>query len=157
MCMLNGKKKIVIPNIPEKAVLLRFNVFFAYVYEAVSGGKGMMQLSIGPSKNQTIASIMQETFPAIKCFDNEKLHLINHSTVAYIHALIIDSISILFEETINARTLEHERAMLDVYSSTIPDAFKSPSPARIMLQRPAALPISRREGVPRSLRMADAD
>ena len=125
MCMLNGKTKFVIPNIPEKAVLLRFNVLFAYVYDAVSGGKGMMLLKIEPSKNQTITSIMKVTFPATKCFDNEKLHLINHSTVAYIHALVIDSISILFEETINARALEHERAMLDVYSSMTPDAFKS--------------------------------
>jgi hypothetical protein len=123
--MLNGKTKFVIPNIPEKAVLLRFNVLFAYVYDAVSGGKGMMLLKIEPSKNQTIASIMKETFPAIKCFNNEKLHLINHHTVAYIHALVIDSISILFEETINARALDHERAMLDVYSSMTPDAFKS--------------------------------
>ena len=124
MCMLNGKTKFVIPNIPEKAVLLRFNVLFAYVYNAVSGGKGMMLLKIEPSKNQTIASIMKETFPAIKCVDNETLHLINHHTVAYIHALVIDSISILFEETINARALEHERTMLDVYSSMTPDAFK---------------------------------
>ncbi len=71
----------------------------------------MMQLKIKLSKNQTITSIMKVTFPATKCFDNEKLHLINHSTVAYIHALVFDSISILFEESINARALEHERAM----------------------------------------------
>jgi hypothetical protein len=124
--MLNGKTMFVIPNIPEKAVLLHFNLLFAYVYDAASGGKGMMLVKIEPSKNQTIASIMKETFPAImiKCFDNEKLHLINHHTVAYMHALVINSISILFEETINARALEHERAMLDIYSSMTPDAFK---------------------------------
>ncbi len=107
MCMLNCKTKFVILNIPKKAVLLRFNILFAYVFEAVSRGKGMMQFKIEPSKNQTIASVMQETFPAIKCFDNEKLHLINHHTVAYIHALVMDSISILFEETINTQALEN--------------------------------------------------
>ena len=57
--MLNGKTKFVIQNIPEKAVLLRFNVLFAYVYDTVSGGKGMMLLKIELSKNQTIASIMK--------------------------------------------------------------------------------------------------
>jgi hypothetical protein len=48
----------------------------------------------------TIANIVREHFPAIKCFDNEKLHLLN--PIAYIHALMIDSISMLFEESINA-------------------------------------------------------
>ena len=73
----------------------------------------------------TIANIVREHFPAIKCFDNEKLHLLNPRTIAYIHALMIDSISMLFEESINARALEHEKAMLDDYSSMKPDAFMS--------------------------------
>ena len=66
---------------------------------------------------------MREHFPAIKCFDNEKLHLLN--PIAYIHTLMIDSISMLFKESINARALEHEKAMLDDYSSMKPDAFMS--------------------------------
>jgi hypothetical protein len=84
-----------------------------------------MQLKIEPSKNQTTSDVMLETFPAIKCFDNEKLHLVKLHTIAYIHALIIDSISILFKESINAQALEHERAMVDLYTSMKPDAFKS--------------------------------
>ena len=123
--MLDGKTQFIVPNIPEKAVLLRFNVLFAYLYDAVTGGKGMMQLQVDPAKNQTISSVMHETFPAIKCLNNEKLHLLNPRIVAYIHALIIDSISILFEETINARALAHEAAMLDVYTKMKPDAFRT--------------------------------
>ena len=119
--MLDGKTQFIIPHITEKAVLLRFNVLFAYLYDAVTSGKGMMQLQVDPAKNQTISSIMHETFPAIKCLDNEKLHLLNPRIVAYIHALIIDSISILFEETINARALAHEAAMVDVYTKMQPD------------------------------------
>jgi hypothetical protein len=99
MCMLNGKTRFTVPNIPEDAVMLRFNPLFAYVFEAISRGKGMLQLKIEPSKNRTIANIMREHFPAIKCFYNEKLHLLNPSTIAYIHALMIDSITILYEET----------------------------------------------------------
>ena len=125
MCMLNGKTRFTIQNIPEDAVLVRFNPLFAYVYDAVSGGKGMMQLKIDPAKTRTIANIAREHFPAIKCFDNEKLHLLNPRTIAYIHALMIDSISMLFEESINARALEHEKTMLDDYSSMNPDAFMS--------------------------------
>ena len=105
--MLDGKTQFIIPNIPGKAVLLRFNVLFAYIFDAVSGSNGMMQLQVEPGKNQTISSVMHETFPAIKCFDNGKLHLLNSRNIAYIHALIIDSISILFEESINARALAH--------------------------------------------------
>ena len=77
MCMLNGKQSFNIPNVPSDHVLLCFNVLFAYVFEAVSGAKGMMQLKIDPSKHQTINALMHETFPAIKCFENEKLHVIN--------------------------------------------------------------------------------
>ena len=62
MCMLDGKTLFIIQNIPETAILLRFNVLFAYLYDAVSGGKGMMQLQVDPAKNQTITSIMHETF-----------------------------------------------------------------------------------------------
>ena len=51
MCMLDGKTKFIVPNIPEKAVLLRFNVLFAYLYDAVTSGKGMMQLQVDPAKN----------------------------------------------------------------------------------------------------------
>ena len=123
MCMLNGKMSFEIPNVPADHVLLRFNVLFAYVFEAVSGGKGMLQLKIDPSKNQTINNLLHETFPSLKCFDNEKLRVINPKTVAYIHALIIDSISIVFEASINSRAHEHEGAMVDVYSKMKPDSF----------------------------------
>ena len=94
--MLNGKTSFDIPNVPEDHVLLRFNVLFTYVFDAVSSGKGMMQLKIDPPKNQTIHNLLRETFPSLECFDNEKLCVINPKFVAYIHALVINSISILF-------------------------------------------------------------
>ncbi len=102
MCMLNGKQSFNIPNVPSDHVQLRFNVLFAYVFEAVSGAKGMMQLKIDPSKHQTINALMHETFPAIKCFANKKLHVINPKLIAYMHALIIDCILIVFTDSINS-------------------------------------------------------
>ncbi len=65
VCMLNGKKSFDIPNVPPDHVLIRFNILFAYVFEAVSGAKGIMQLKIDPSKHETINTLMHETFPAI--------------------------------------------------------------------------------------------
>ena len=125
MCMLNGKTSFPIPNVPADHKLLRFNVLFAHVFEAVSGGKGMLNLKIDPSKQQTISNLLNETFPAIECYDNEKLHVINPKIIAYIHALVIDCITMAFSDSINSRALEHESAMVEVYSQMKPDAFRS--------------------------------
>jgi hypothetical protein len=123
--MLNGKMPFKIPNVPADQVLLRFKVLFAYVLDAVSVGKGMLQFKIDPSRNQTINNLLHETFPSLKCFDHETLRVINPRTVAYIHALIIDSIAIVFEASINSLAHEHEGAMVDVYSKMNPDSFTS--------------------------------
>ncbi len=49
------KTVFTVPNVPENAVLVRFDVLFAYIFDAVTGGKGMVQLKISTAKNQTIA------------------------------------------------------------------------------------------------------
>ena len=84
----------------------------------------MVNLRIDIARNQTIASVMNETFPEIKCFACEKLPVINPKLVAYIHALIIDCVSIPMDEHINARALQHEVSMW-VYSKMKPDSFRS--------------------------------
>jgi len=131
--MLNGKTSFDIPNVPADHVLLRFNVLFAYVFEAVSGGKGMLQVKIDPSKNQTIYNLLHETFPTIECYDHEQLHVINPKLIAYIHALGIDCISMTFADSINSRALEHEGAMVDVYAKMMPDAFRVRSQLQTVL------------------------
>jgi len=122
--MLDGKTVFEVPNVPKTAVLVRFNALFAYLYDAVTNAKGMVNLRIDIARNQTIASVMNETFPEIKCFACEKLPVINPKLVAYIHALIIDCVSIPMDEHINARALQHEVSMW-VYSKMKPDSFRS--------------------------------
>lgn len=124
MCMLDGKTVFKVPNVPETAVLVRFSALFAYLYDAVTNAKGMVNLRIDIARNQTIASVMNETFPEIKCFACEKLPVINPKLVAYIHALIIDCVSIPMDEHINARALQHKVSMW-VYSKMKPDSFRS--------------------------------
>jgi hypothetical protein len=68
--MINSRTLFDILNVLADATLLRYNILSAFVFEAVLGGKGMMQLKIDPSKNQTITNLVLETFPAIKCFNN---------------------------------------------------------------------------------------
>jgi hypothetical protein len=48
------KTVFTVPNVPENTVLVCFNVLCAYIFEAVTGGKGVVQLKIGTAKNQTI-------------------------------------------------------------------------------------------------------
>ena len=60
-------------------------------------------------------NLLHETFPAIECLDNEQLQIMNPKTVANTHTLI-DCISITLEDSINARALEHESAMVDAYT-----------------------------------------
>ena len=114
-----------VPNVPETAVLVRFNALFAYLYDAVTNAKGMVNLRIDISRNQTIASVMNETFLEIKCFACEKLPVINPKLVAYIHALIIDRVLLPLDDNINAQALQHEASMLAVYSAMKPDSFWS--------------------------------
>ena len=125
MCMLNCKKSFPIPNVPVDLKLVRFNVLFAYIFDAVSGAKGMLNYKIDPSKHQTIHNLLHETFPTIKSHDYAELYVLNPNLVAYIHALVIDCISIAFSDSVNSRALEHEATMLDVYSKMTRDAFSS--------------------------------
>ncbi len=57
--MLDCKTVFTVPNVPENAVLVRFDVLFAYIFDAVTGSKGMVQLKIGTAKNQTITGLDQ--------------------------------------------------------------------------------------------------
>ncbi len=79
---------------------------------------------IDPSKNKTITNFMHKTFPTIKCFDNEEIPIMKPKIVVYIHALIIDSISIVFEDSINTLALEHKSVIVDTYTKMEPDSFK---------------------------------
>ncbi len=65
MFMLNGSTVLGILNIPDTAQIVRFNVLFAYFYDAVVFGKGMANLQINPSKNKTIALLLSENFPRL--------------------------------------------------------------------------------------------
>ena len=69
MCMHNGKTLFDIPNVPADHVLLLFNILFTFkfkfVYDVVSGGKGIMLLKIDPSKTQTIINLMDNTLKSL--------------------------------------------------------------------------------------------
>jgi hypothetical protein len=84
----------------------------------------MAALQINPSKNKTIARLVVEKFPALKRAGvSVAAEFISIRTVAYILALIIDSISIPTEDSINTRALQHESALQHEYSKMKPEKF----------------------------------
>ena len=124
--MLNGTTVFYIPNIPKDAPIVPFNVLFAYIYDAVVSGKGMFNLQITPSKNKTVALLLTEKFPPLKTAGaggSVETAFVSVKTVAYIHALVIDCISLQSEDSINTRALQHERAMVHEYSKLKPALF----------------------------------
>jgi hypothetical protein len=100
------KPEVDIPKIPNDTALVHFNPLFANMFDAVLKGKGMTNRQIIQGKNMTIANLLAQTFPRIKCFDNAETPFISPSTVAYIHAISIACISLQNEDSINARALQ---------------------------------------------------
>ena len=124
--MLNGMTVFSIQNTPKDAQIVPFNVLFAYIYDAVVSGKGMFNLQITPSKNKTVALLLTEKFPPLKTTGaggSVETAFVCVKTVAYIHALVIDCISLQSEDSINTRALQHERAMVHEYSKLKPALF----------------------------------
>ena len=52
MCMLNGKTKFHVPNVPEDIVPLRYNITFTYVFDAVKGKAWSISRSIRARNRQ---------------------------------------------------------------------------------------------------------
>ena len=85
-----------------------------------------MNLQITQSKNKTVALLLSEKFPPLQITGaggSVQTTFVSVRTVAYIHALIIDCISLQSEDSINTRALQHERAMVYEYSKLKPEKF----------------------------------
>ena len=66
----------------------------------------MSGLLINPAKNTFIASLLESTFTAIKSTNNLTTPYVTPRTIAYIHALIIDTVTALPTDTVNQRALQ---------------------------------------------------
>lgn len=61
-----GREYVHAERHDEDAPIVPFNVLFAYIYDAVVSGKGMFKLQITPSKNKTVALLLNEKFPPLR-------------------------------------------------------------------------------------------
>jgi hypothetical protein len=100
---------ISIPTIPDDPDMLRFNDLFAHLFKAVAGSQGMSAYDVNPSKGITVNSILDAKFPAIPSTKNKRTPLLTIRTVAYIHALVIDTVSLHHSDTPNQRALRTEQ------------------------------------------------
>jgi hypothetical protein len=88
--LVDGKKRIDPPVIPEYTDLVHFNVLFTHLFSCLSHGQAMSAaMDICPSKLLTVTTLMEGTFPAIQASDNKSMPKITLRTVGYIHAHMI--------------------------------------------------------------------
>ena len=102
VCLVDGRLPISAPIIAEAQTLVHFNMLFAHLFFHLSKSQAMSAYEINPSKLLTINALLEGSFPAIKATNNLPTPFVSPRTVAYIHALIIDTVSQLHSDSPNA-------------------------------------------------------
>jgi hypothetical protein len=129
LCLLDGKHNIAPPIIPEEQEFVHFNTLWCYLFYRLSGeekeDKGIAAFTIIPSKNLTISALLDRQFPPIAETNHKPLPFITTKTVAYIFALVIDSVTIFHQDSPHSRALQHEASILEVLNALPPDEFRT--------------------------------
>jgi hypothetical protein len=125
----DGRHNIVPPIIPEEQEFAHFNDLWCYLFYKLTGeekdDKGIAAFTIFPAKHLTIAALLDRVFPAIPATDNKPMPYITTKTVAYIFALIIDSVTIFHQDSPHSRSLEHEASILEALNTMPADEFRT--------------------------------
>jgi hypothetical protein len=108
-------------------ILVHFNVLFAHLFSVLSGSQLMLAFDINPCKHLTVSALLDSTFPAIESTDNQPAPMITSKTVGYIHALIIDTVTLNNSESLYARTLRNEQMVTQELDKMDPHKFRSES------------------------------
>jgi hypothetical protein len=67
--------------------------------------QAMQHLQINPTKSNTIHSLLNKQFPAIKSSDNKPTYYVTPKTIGYIHWIVTDCITCLPFDACNQRAL----------------------------------------------------
>ncbi len=108
ICLLKGDEPVSLQIIPETCKLVHFNILFTHLFNALSKSQAMLLYEINQVKTLTIEALVNCSFPAIKATDNAALPFVGQRTVAYIHALIVDTVTVLQTESPNTEALQNE-------------------------------------------------
>jgi hypothetical protein len=85
----------------------------------------MSSFDVNPSKGITINSILDTKFSAIPSTKNKSTPLLTFRTVAYIHALVIDTVSLHHSNTLNQRALRTEQLIIDEHGGVDPALWRA--------------------------------
>ena len=108
VCLLDGTRPVDVPIVADDHPLIHHNDLLAHLFDALSKSQGMVALTISPSKDNTISALLKNTFPAIKSTNDLPTPWISPSTIAYIHGLIIDSVTALQTDSVTTRAFRCE-------------------------------------------------
>ena len=125
MCMVDGTMSLEVPIIPPEMKLVHFNSLWCHLFHALSNSQGMNFFRIVPSKNMTISGLLDRVFPAIPSTNNQPTPFITTKTVAYIFALIIDSVTVHHSDSPHSRALQIEATILKELDSMTPADFRT--------------------------------
>ncbi len=85
----------------------------------------MSAYDVNPCKGVTINSILDAKLPAIPSTKNKPTPLLSIRTVAYIHALVIDTVSLHHSDTPNQRALRTEQLIIDEHGELDPALWRA--------------------------------
>ena len=139
------------PIIAEDVGLDRFNPLFAHLYSALAKSQSMSALEVIPSDGRTVTRILESTFPAIKAADDEPTPLVSKHTVGYIHALMIDSLTLLSTEQPRGRALRNETMVVEELEAN-KDVFRTELRDCLVDYYETILKMDGAGGIPRSTR-----
>ena len=129
LCLVDGKHNIIPLIVPEEQEFMHFNTLWCYLFYKLTGedkeDKGIDAFKIIQSKGLTITALLDRVFPAIAATDNKPLPFVTTKTVAYIFALVIDSVTIFHQEFPNSRALQHEASILQALNDMPADEFRT--------------------------------
>jgi hypothetical protein len=113
------------PFIPDTMELVHFNVLrvFAHLFSVLSGSQSMSAFEINPHKHLTVSALIYGFLPAIKSTDNKPTPMVTSKTAGYIHALIIDIVTLNNSESPYARAIRNEQMICQELDSIEPEAF----------------------------------
>ena len=125
VCLVDGKLPISVPIVAQEQKLDHFNVLFAHLFSVLANSQALSAYDINPSKLLTVTSLLDSTFPAIKTTNNQPTPLVSPRTVGYIHALIIDTVSLHHSDSPNCRALRTEIMVRDELQKSDPAVLRT--------------------------------
>ncbi len=96
----------------------------AHLFHVLTACQAMQRFQIILGKNCTIHSLLESEFPPLKSTNNKPTPYVTPKTLAYIHGLICDSVTLFHSDACNARALCNEIMILEVLEAEEPAVFR---------------------------------